>query len=268
MKYITDTLKYIKSNPMLWVGFGVAFVCFLTLTDTSAIHNVLGSYEGGVFNAEISDWICLFLPFNTSSWWMILISLAGYVVLILNLALLCASTDRHMRYNSLSPRGIWSSLNNCLLPCTTIMLILFALSCVNSVILAGIMMATSFSSVKYMFILGITICTLLFFAEFYFLTFFALWLPCFNITGFRAYESLTYAYSLGATKRISMFLAIFVPTAVFVLCGLPFIFVNIPALSAIVLSLFSAALFVYISALIYVIYLDADGITREDLKKF
>ncbi len=268
MKYIVNTLKYIRSNPMLWVAYAVAAICFLAVVDVWSVHDVLMSYSNGTFGANLSDWIFLFLPLNTSTWWSPVISLAAYVVLTFDLTFICSSTDRHMRYNSLSPRGIFSSLNNSIAPCIIIMLILTVFNCINAVLLAGIMMATSYSTVRFMFILGIIICAALSLAEFYFLTFFSLWLPCFNITGFRAFESLSYAYSLGSERRKSLFLAIFIPAIIIAACTLPFIFISVSVISLIVISLLLALLFVYIAALVYVVYLDADGIAREDLKKF
>lgn len=268
MKYTTDTLKYIKSNPMLWVSYAIAAVCFAAIVDVGSLHGTIASYEDGIFNTSLGGWICLFLPINTHSWWTILLSLAAYVVLIFDLAFICAALNRHMRYNSLSPRGIFSSLNNELLPCMLTVTILVALNCLNALILAGVMMATSPSTVKYMYILGVLICAVLAVIEYYVISFFSLWLPCFNITGFRAYESFSYAYSLGATRRRPLFLSIFIPTLIIAACALPFAFIDLSALSLIIIALLCAALFVYIAALIYVVYLDADGITREDLKKF
>lgn len=266
MKYITNTLKYIRSNPMLWVAYAVAAVCFLGIVDVWSIHDVITSYSGGKFSASLTDWVSFFTPLNTTSWWTILTSLAAYVVLILDLAFICASADRHMRYNSLSPKGIFSSLNNNLLPCLIAVLVLLVFGCVNAFILAGIMMATTLSS--YLYILGLILCAGLALIEFYVITFFALWLPCFNITGFRAYESLSYAYSLGAQRRKPLFLSIFIPTIIIAACIIALTFVNIFAVSLLVISLLIALMFVYVSVLAYVVYIDADGITREDLKKF
>ncbi len=268
MKYFTDTLKYIKNNAASWVAFVVAAVAFAAIYDPHALKVVADSADGGHVNAGIGSWLMLFLPVNTSAWWTVLISFAGYIVLIADLAFICATTDRRMRYGSRSFRGILSSMNDSAMPCAAVAVFLLTSLCILSVVMAAIMKASCSFGAPYMYIGGIALCAVVMLVAVYALTFFHLWLPCFAITGFRAYESFGYSYSLAAHKRKQIFLSVYIPIIVVCILSAAIPALCSPAVTTALLPLFQAALYVYTAINSFTMYLDADGTEREDLKKF
>ncbi len=251
----------------MWAAFVVAAFCFAATIDPHSGKVIAESVQGGDIGARISSWALYFLPFNMTHWWTFLISLAGYVVLILDVALACAAADRHMRYNSLSPRGLFSSMNNNIIPSFFVVFTLVIVTSIAAVLEAGIMKATSWMG-SYVYILGIIICVIVYVALMYAAVRFILWLPCYVITGFRPLESLSYAYALTVPNIKKLFLSAGVPVTGSILANavLP---VYLPAAVSIpVVGIIDALVCVCLISMSFIAYIDADGIKREDLKKY
>ncbi len=268
MKYFFATLKYIKSNFWIWIAFAVAVVAFGLLIDLSSIDVIKASFDGDKMQTEFIDWLNFFLPFNITQWWSYLLSALSLIMLIVVLAFISTSTDRRMRYNARSIKGLLYGMEANVYPCFWIIAIIAVGDFITTLLMSTVMQATVNMNVENIYILGIILCCILALVALYVLTFLELWLPCYLITGYKAYEALNYSYSLYSTNKLQIFLSTFVPIAILALCATPVVIFCDPIVISIVVPIVAALIFTYIAVHCFVVYIDADGIVREDLKKY
>ena len=110
MRYLISALKYIKDNYIILLpSLAVAILAFAPAIDYSAMQHITQSFADGKLTSRFSDWLKLFMPFNSENWATVLLTLAAYVALVLDVAYTHSMVDKHIRFGSKSFRSIISS---------------------------------------------------------------------------------------------------------------------------------------------------------------
>ena len=267
MKYITDALKYLKSNLLLLPALAVAVLAFAPIIDYTAVEFIIRSFSDGKVSDSFTAWLKLFVPFNTESWLTIVLSIAAYAALVLDVAFIHSMVDKHVRFGSKSFRSIVSSFTINFIYGLICMAVTAAACIILAVVLAAIMKTFALAP-AYVFIAGAVLCAIILALFVFVAAHFFLWLPCAEITGFRMSEALYYSYAQAKTVRWRNFTAIALPLALAV--AVTSLFAAFLGTAAAVISgatSFGCAFTVIVVAS-YMAYADTEGIEREDLKKY
>ncbi|MGN0813925.1 MAG: hypothetical protein ACI4MH_01680 [Candidatus Coproplasma sp.] len=268
MKYIINTFKYLKSNLLLLPALFVAMVAFAPIFDYSAFEQIATSFSDGHISSSFNVWLCFFLPVHTKNWLTVLLSVLGYVALIVDLAYIQSLTDKHVRFGSKSFRSMMSSLSVNFWYGLMLSVLLALVSSVNAFIFAAIMKTFAMFNTPYLFIGGIVICGLILFVELFVFCHFSLWLPCIEITGFKAYEALSYSYSLARPIRWRLFFTVTVPVIIVAAIWFVVTFTCTAWIATVISAAVCGFAFVLIITACYLAYVDREGIEREDLKRY
>lgn len=268
MKYISETFKYFKSNLAILPAIIVAAIAFATMFDYNAFANVTASYSGGYLSSSYTAWLLFFLPVNTESWITIILSILGYLLLIADLSFIQSMVDKHVRFGTKSFRSVMSSFTVNLTYGLMLIVLFAVISSITAFIFAAVMKTFSMFSTPYIFICGISVCAVICLAELFALCHFALWLPCLEVTGFKVLEALSYSYSLARPVRWKIFLSVIIPIIVIGAAWCILALTGYAWVARVVASAICACAFIFVSTACYLIYVDKEGIEREDLKKF
>ncbi len=272
MRYTVQSTKYVFKNFLYLFPFAILPAIFLSIsTDQEAVNSVIRAF----FNGDINDWsfTAIFRAIsilNFASWQAIVFGVVGIVVIVPCAALMMALLEKHMRIGKRTFNGILGKLNdNLISTCGYTLLILgiyeiwalliaaftFLFSMIEILPLAYALVAVTF--ILFHVLLVVVISTVY------------LWLPCMQITGFRAFEALVYSYHLmGQIKsRIiaaQLFILMLVEAslcacAVFVTAGLAF---------NIITALLYAGMLMIFCVRMQIAYFDRDHIERADLVKY
>lgn len=272
MKYTFQTGKYILKNFFYILPFAVFPALFFSLsTDETAMTGVLHA----IFEGRLQDWSfgLLFRSISIlsfSSWQSVVFGLIGILVSVLCVAMLMALLEKHLRIGKRSFNGIWEKLNDNLLSTFGYMLLLVAIYEIWALLAAAILYFLSMISVRIIAYAAIVV----FFLLLHLLLLFAismiyLWLPCMQITGFGAFESLQYSYQLFAPVKKNIIwgqmILLLLSEILICLCAL---FVQ----SRIVFLVLTAALYalmtMFFCVRMQITYFERDNIERADLNRY
>jgi hypothetical protein len=257
-----------KSNLLLIPCFLVAAVAISLLTDNHSFTVIVSSATDGTISDSFLSWLRFFIVFNYSNWIMVLCGIAAYIVLISDLAFIHSLIDKHVRFGSKSFRSIASGFNINVV--NSLIAALFAIPAmlVTAVIMAAIMKTCVLIPFDYSYLLGVILCAALLIFMLFLFSLFLLWLPCVEVTGFKKYEALNYSYALTRSRIGGIFLSAAIPAIFAVVITVGIMFIENAFATYIAIPLIMAALFIYECVLSYIVYVDAEGIEREDLKKY
>lgn len=267
MKYIIDTLKYLKSNLLLLPALAVAILAFAPVIDYSAAQHILDTLDAGKVTSQFVAWFKLFTPFNSENWLTIVLSIVSYIALVLDVAYIHSMVDKHIRFGSKSFRSIMSSFTINFIYGLIAMVILFAAVLILALLMALIMSAFALAA-PYVFIVGIILCLALIVLFMFIAAHFFLWLPCAEITGFKMSEALYSSYAQARTVRWRNFVAIGLPLAFALMLTALFGLALGSAAGTFAGSIFYGCAYMIIVVASYMAYADVEGIEREDLKKY
>ncbi len=271
MKYTIQSTKYVCKNFFYLFPLVILPALFLSIsTDQKAIYSVLAAIGKG----NIQDWTFTNLfraisVLNFGSWQSIVFGLVGIIAIVPCVALLMAMLEKHMRIGKRTFNGLWGKLNDNFLSTCGYFVLILAIYEVWTLLLTSILFLVSRIPLA---ALSYTFSTIIFLAFHVLLlvviSVFYLWLPCAQITGFRAYEALQYSYHLMGEIKAKIIAVqasiLLVVEGLICLCAM-----LLP--TGIVFNLFVAAFYVAV-LLIYcvrmqIVYFDRDHIEREDLPK-
>lgn len=267
MKYIIDTLKYLKGNLLLLPALAVAILAFAPAIDYAAVQYILDSYNAGKLTPEFSAWFKLFMPFNSESGLSIALSIAAYIALVLDVAFIHSMVDKHIRFGSKSFRSIISSFTINFIYGLITMAVLLAGVTILALLMSLIMAAFSLAP-AYVFITGIILCAALLVLAVFISAHFFLWLPCTEITGFKMGEALYSSYAQAKTIRGRNFVAIGLPLLAALAITTLFSLTLGNAAAIISGSICFGCAYMLIVVSSYMAYADVEGIEREDLRKY
>jgi hypothetical protein len=268
MKYAKDTLKYFKGNPLLLPCFLIAAACAALLVDVSAYQTIANSIDGGRISDSFCAWFNFFVLFNPQNALSIILGVVAYIVLILDLTLIQSLIDNHVRFGSRSLKSVASGFNINIVNGLMFSVFTIIIHLLSGVVMAAIMKTCELIPVAYSYVIGIIVIAILAIFILFVCSLFLLWLPCVEITGFKKYEALAYSYALARQRIWKIFFSFAVPVFIIVGASVAIGMLCIPVVTYTVVPLLIGALLVYTSVLSYMAYVDAEGIEREDIKKF
>ena len=272
MRYTLQSSKYVFKNFIYIFPFAVIPALFLSFsTDEEAMIFVLGNFFSGQIGAwDFPNLFRAISVFNFASWQAIAFGVFGLVAIVLCVSLMMALMEKHMRIGKRTFNGIFSKLNDNLLSTsgyTVLLLVIYELwSLITAALLCFVAMIPNL-------VVAYTFAVIMFlaahFALLYLVNIIYLWLPCMQITGFRAAESLYYSNQLAAPVRwhilFGQAMYLFVMDALIYLCILfapnPFAFRLLTML------LYSFVIMIYCVRM-QIAYFDLDHIERADIAKF
>lgn len=271
MKYTVQSSKYVLKNFIYLFPFAILPALFLSVsTDKNALVRIITA----LFKGRISEWTFgdLFRAisvFNFASWQSIVFGLVGIIVIIPSVALLMALLEKHMRIGKRTFNGLWGKLNDNFMPTSCVVLTVLAIYELWTLLLSSFLFLLSripFNIVAYALVI-------IAFIVFHVLLMVAigaiyLWLPCMQITGFRAVEALQYSYQLMNPIRWRIMLAqICVLLAVeSLVCACAMLIT--PIVFWIVVAVLYAGMLMIYCVRMQTVYFDRDHIERADLAKY
>ncbi len=267
MKYIIETLKYLKSNLLLLPALAVAILAFAAVFDYSALENIIATFSGGTITNSFTAWLRVFVPFNASNWITCIFSVAAYIVLVIDTAFIHSMVDKHVRFGSKSFRSVMSSFSiNFIYSVITLVIILVCYT-LMAVLFTAIMKTTALGA-PYLFVAGLAICLIITYLLTFVFSHFFLWLPCAEVTGFRMSEALYSSYAQARTVRWKIFAMLAITLTVDIAITIPVAIFLGDIVALIVSSCTFGCSFMFIVVASYIVYADVESIEREDLKKY
>ena len=272
MKYTVQSSKYVLKNFIYLFPFAILPAIFLAIsTDEKAITGVITAFvEGRIGEWTFSELFKAISVLNFVGWESIVFGFVGIIVTIPCVALLMALLEKHMRIGKRTFNGLWGKLNDNFLSTAGVVLLVFAIYELWSLLLAAFMFFLSRITAKviaYAFIvivyLALHVLLLVGIGAIY------LWLPCMQITGFRAVEALSYSYQLMAPLKIKLIVAqllvLAVAEALICVCA---IFLPIAIVFKTIAALLYAGMLMIYCVRMQAVYFACDQIERADMAKY
>ncbi len=271
MKYTAQSCKYSLKNFIYLISFAIIPAWFLSLsTDQESIKCALES----IFHGNINDFhfVHIFRAIsilNFADWYSVVFGIAGVVMMIICGAMMMAFLDKHMRIGKRTFTGIFSKLNDNLVSTAGFVLLLLAIYELWTLLVSALVYLASLIPVVWLayifaaiFYLSMQVVLIYFVGKIY------LWLPCMQITGFKAFEALRYSQYLVSSLRwkllVSQLGILFFAQALICLCALsPYTW-----LFTLLTTVFYILIIMIFCVRMMVVYFDKDQIERADLRKY
>lgn len=277
--YTSSSVKYVFKNffYIVWLAIlpALCMSAITCLNDSRAFY--LAFFTG---KTETITWTQIFNTFSLvrfqptavaragfGTFAAVIVNLVTLLVLVLCASMFLAMLDKHMRIGKRTLNGIVGKINDNLMSTLsvsilfTVMYELFAL--IFSSLAAYIFTVIALKPLQY--VLFFVALVALFGALLYCVSLLYLWLPCMQVTGFKAFEALRYSNQITekSKRRIasSMLLSVIVGNA-FVIPAIMFWGFGAYVVKFIVYMFFFLMFFVRME----IAYFDAAQIGREDLK--
>lgn len=272
MRYTVQSGKYVFKNLPYLLPFAIVPALFLSFsTDEKALTDVIGALFAGELNAwSFSALFRAVSVLNFGSWRAIAFGGIGIVAIVICVALMMALMEKHMRIGKRTFNGIFSKLNDNLIPTCGYALLLVAIYEIWSLLTAALLFFVSrigILALAYAF--ACVVFLGMHFVLVYAVSVIYLWLPCMQITGFKAAEALNYTNQLSSEVkwRISLgqLFSLFVAEASICLCAwfaIDFLWFTLltTAIYAVLIMVFCVRM--------QIAYFDLDKIERADLKRY
>ena len=199
MKYTVKSNNYIFKNLFHILPFAILPAFFLSIsTDEKALISVLQKAFGGVpQKLTFSEIFRAISILNFSSWQSVVFGVLGVVLMFVCLAMMLAMLEKHFRIGKRSYRGLLSKLNDNLLSTAGIGFLIVSFYQVWTLVLSiGLFIFSKIFITAFAYsMLGLFL-VLMHIALIYVIGLIYLWLPCMQITGFRAVQALYYSHRL------------------------------------------------------------------------
>ena len=272
MKYTIKSNKYIAKNLFYILPFAIIPAFFLSIsTDEKALISVLqkvfGSKPQQLTFSELFRAISIL---NFASWQSIVFGIIGIILIIVCVAMMMAMIEKHFRIGKRTYRGLFSKLNDNLISTggyaflmvilyevwtliTTIGVFIFSKIFINAV--AYVMMALFFviMHIALIYIIG----------QIY------LWLPCMQITGFKAIHALYYSNRMVSSVKWHILLGqIAMLLGAEVLIGLCACFAPSPIIFTILTTVLYGWMIMLFCVRMQVVYFEREHLDRADVFRY
>ena len=272
MRYTIKTIGYNGKNffyvfPLVILP---AFLLALTVAreDVFAVWSKLAS--GALQEITFLEIFQVVSIFNFSSWTTVLFGFLGFIALVVCVSLLMAFTDKHMRFGKRTFNGVFNKLNDNLTSTFGFAVLMFVLYELWTLVLSAVLTLCLQASAPFAYVLAGVAFVAMHFGLTYLISFIYLWLPCMQITGFRTFEALRYAYML--CEPVQMRLALWQSVTLLLAEGVIFattLFLPAPpVVSAFVTTALYGILVLQFCVRMQIAYFDRGQIERADLKKY
>ncbi len=272
MRYTAQAIKYVVKNFIFLLPFVILPALFFSFsTDEIAIRTILSqAFSGNISGWTFNELFRAVSVLNFSSWEAITAGALAVISLIFFACLLMAFLEKHMRVGKRSCRTLFPKLNDNLLPTCGYVLLLLAIYEAWSLITVALLYFVSRLNaliLSYVFI-GV-IAVVMFIVLLYLISMIYLWLPCMQITGFKAREALSYSNSLNAPVKWQIVVGqlcflVFTEIAVCVCAWFTF---NLLWFTVASTALYVVLIMVY-AVRMQIVYFDRDNIDRADLNYY
>lgn len=272
MKYTLQSGKYVFKNFIYIFPFAVIPALFLSAsTDEAAMICVLEKFfSGNIIDWDFSHLFRAISVLNFASWRAVVFGFVGVVAIVLCVSLMMALMEKHMRIGKRTFNGVFSKLNDNLLSTSgyaVLLLVIYELwALITSALLRFVAMIPA-SVIAYSF--AIVVFLAMHFALLYAINIIYLWLPCMQITGFRAAEALYYSNQLATPVRwriiIGQAICLFAMDALVYLCVL---FAPNPVVFTLITTFFYALVLMIYCVRMQIAYFDLDHIERADITNY
>ncbi len=209
MKYTAKASKYVLKNFWYLLPFAIIPAFFFALAvDAPALETVLNNFVSGkIGEITFVDAFRSISIFNFSNAQTISSGLIGIVVSVVCVSLLMALLEKHMRIGKRTFNGLFSKLNDNLIPTGSFALILLVFYELWALVTAALVaFVANVSIVPLAYVLTALVYVGMHFVLMYAISAMYLWLPCMQITGFRPLEALRYSHQLVAPETQSIVL--------------------------------------------------------------
>ena len=271
MKYTIQSSKYTLKNFIYLFPFAILPAWFLALsTDQYAIYCALETvFTGRVNDFHFSHLFQALSVINFATGPSVIFGILTIVTLIVCGALMFAFLDKHMRIGKRTLTGIVSKLNDNLISTAGFVFLLLCIYEIWTLITSALMYVFSLipiagfaSMLVFCSFLGMHVVLIYVIGKIY------LWLPCMQITGFKAFEALSYSQYLVKAfkwKLLAMQLAILLAGETLIyLCALsPYTWLFTSLVTVVY-----TFIFILFCVRMMVAYFDSEQIERADLRKY
>ncbi|MBQ9728861.1 MAG: hypothetical protein IJV85_04620 [Clostridia bacterium] len=272
MRYTVQSSKYVLKNFLYLFPFAIIPAFFLSLsTDEKALYKVLRAFfSGELSKIGFNDVFRSVSVLNFGSWQAIVFGFIGIALLVVCVALMMALMEKHLRIGKRTFNGIFSKLNdNLLSTCGYVGLLLliyeiWSLISAALFLLAAQIKVLALAYVTFaIFFIGMHVALLAIIDHIY------LWLPCMQITGFRAFEALHYSQQLMAAVRWKVLLGQMIPLFVceVLICLCAWLSSGFWVFTILTTALYSILLMIYCVRM-ELVYFDRDHIERADIARY
>lgn len=276
INFTKSSIRYVFKN--LWYIILLAIfpgACLGGMACMNGAYNYTYEFYYNFFTGRLRDisWLQIFGAFsiyNFTDGLSALFSLFSFLVIVLCASLLLALIDKHMRIGKRTLNGVLEKLNDNVLSTCFVTLLFSALYELWTVLFSSLAYGVfAIPNLAVQYILFIVLLIAGFGVLLYTVALFYLWLPCMQITGFKAFEALRYSNQMTEQVKRKLILSMLVSVVVLNILIVP---------TVIFLHEFSGLVFL-ISSIAYTLcfmlfvvrmeaaYFDAAQIEREDLKK-
>ena len=266
MRVVFDHWKYIFKNLWFVVPFAVMPAVFLALSvDFSGIRYLARSFFTAELELEYTDIFRAWSFFRFDSVLGVVYSVLALVCIVIFTSLLLAFVEKHMRIGKRTLSGVFSQFGTHIWSFIGITLLFTVVYELWAAVLSAVLFAVSAINAKTFAAVLFAFFALVFmFALLFLISMFYLWLPCMQITGFRAYSALLYSYRLAVEVRWKLILSLLITYApcLILIIGLSFAPTWLAGILAFILFVFA-----YLSFCVRMVslYFETDKLDREDL---
>ncbi len=271
MHYTSNTVKYIAKNFIYVVLFAVIPAVFFAISiNEEAARSVLSNLFSGNPRDEFWNIFHMISIFNFSSQKEVLSGLTGIIVLVVCTAMLTAFLEKHMRIGKRTWNGLLSKVNDNIISTAGLILLFLLIYEVWALVLSALWyFVTGIPNTVVAYVLLVFVYLAMHFVLLYAMSSFYLWMPCVQITGFTAFDALTYSYHLLAPVQFKL---VFGQLATLLLCegliGATVFLIQGELAGLIVASVLYTAIILIYSIRMLVVYFDRAQLERADLKKY
>ncbi|MBO5411525.1 MAG: hypothetical protein J6A38_00355 [Clostridia bacterium] len=272
MKYTVQSTKYVLKNWIYLFPFAVIPALFLAFStnEVSIVRVLKAVFYGKLSDLSFPDLFRAISILSFASWRSIVFGIIGVIVIVPCVALLMAILDKHFRIGKRTWNGVWGKLNDNFLSTFCYTVLLLAIYETWALLLSALLFFLSLISIKVVAYILMGLC----FVGLHVLLLYAigsiyLWLPCMQLTGFRAFEALHYSNQLVAPIKWGIVGGQFVGI-LFVECVLAIFACFVPTGIAFLVSatvLYAGLLLLYCVRM-QIAYFDRDQIERVDQVRY
>ncbi len=272
MKYTVQSTKYAFKNFFYLFPFAILPAIFLAIsTDGTAIKSMVSA----IFEEDIVSWTFpeifrAISVLNFASWQSIVFGIVGIIVIVPCVALMMALLEKHMRIGRRTFNGLWGKLNdNFISTCGGVFLLLGIYELWALLLAALLFFVSRIAILPVAYVCAGFVFVFLHVLLMLVISIFYLWLPCMQITGFRAFEALVYSYHLmGEIKGKIVFTQLLVLLSVEAIIAACALLINNYWVFHVVVMVLYAWIIMIFCVRMKIAYFDRDHIERADLAKY
>lgn len=272
MRYTAQSGKYILKNFWYIFPFAIIPAFFFALSaDQEAIRCAVETlFAGGINEFHFTHLFRAISILNFASLQSVVFGLLGVLLIVVCVAMMLALLDKHMRIGKRTYNGLFSKLNDNLVSTAGYAFLLLVIYEIWALVTAALLdlffiipnVAVAYITAGVVFLAMHTVLI-------YAIGAIYLWLPCMQITGFRAIEALQYSYQLTSPVKwrllFGQLFSLFLVEALICVCAyfIPYsgVFWLVTA------GLYSLLIMTYCVRMM-VAYFERDNIERADLNRY